>query len=210
MKRKKEYKQQSIVSGKSVKDIMAMTQKDLNSLSVSDMRKVVGRLVSAGNKRIRNLEQKTDMSSPAYLDIQNSGGKFSTRGKNAEQLKAEFVRAVTFMSQETSSATKWNNIQTGVISKIKGKVGDFALTQNQWTDFWKAYKDLTELDKSARLNNVKYEIFKMISEAVEDKSKSPDQIALEIAPEVSKIYERNQQTKEQFSNGGVSKYFSYK
>lgn len=208
MKRGKQYKQQSIVSGMGVTDILNMSQRQFNSLTESELRKVVGRLVSAGNKRIRNLESKTDRSSPAYIDVMRSGGKFSTRGKGKEELKAELLRAKQFMTSETSTARNWKRVQTHTIERIKKAVGDFSLTKNQWSDFWSAYKDLSELDPSARLDSVKYEIFKMISVAVEDKSMSSQEIAVKLQPEVQRIYERNQQTKNEFFDGGVSGYFS--
>lgn len=191
-----------------VQDILNMSQKQFSSFTESELRKVVGRLVSAGNKRIRNLESKTDRSSPAYLDVMKSGGKFSTRGKNKEELKAELTRAVNFMNAETSTARNWKRVQTHTIERIKKAVGDFSLTKDQWSDFWSAYKDLTELDPSARLDSVKYEVFKMISVAVEDKSLSPQEIATRLQPEVQNIYERNQQIKNEFFDGGVSGYFN--
>ena len=209
MKRgQKEYKQKSVVSGMSISDILGMSQRQFNAYSESDLRKVVGRLVSAGNKRIRNLEQKTDGTAPAYIDVMRSGGKFSTKGKSIEGLKAELLRAKSFLTAETSTARRWKSIQQNTIRKIKKQVvGDFTLTPDQWSDFWSAYKDLSELDPSARLDSVKYELFKMISVAVEDTAKSPEEIATELAPEVSKIYERNQQLQSEFFSGGVSGFF---
>ena len=44
----REYKQQSVVSGMSVQDILNIDNSIFNSLTESDLRKVVGRLVSAG------------------------------------------------------------------------------------------------------------------------------------------------------------------
>ena len=207
MKRGKQYKQQSIVSGMSVKDILNITQRQFNKFNESDLRKIVSRLVSAGNKRIRNIEQKTDRTSPAYLNVMDSGGKFLTKGKGKKELKAELVRAINFFKSESSTARDWKRIQKDTIEKIEGKVGKIKMTQAQWSDFWSAYKDLVELDPSARLNSVKYEIFKMISEAVEDKSLSPQEIAIKLKPEVQKIYERNQKLKSEFFDGGVSNYF---
>ena len=61
------YKQPSIVSGMTIQDILNMDNKTFNSLNTSDMRKVVGRLVSAGNKRLRSFERAGESLSLIHI-----------------------------------------------------------------------------------------------------------------------------------------------
>ena len=69
------YKQPSLVSGMTVQDILNMDNTTFNKLTESEMRKVVGRLVSAGNKRLRSFERAGE-SSPATRHGEKSGGVF--------------------------------------------------------------------------------------------------------------------------------------
>ena len=104
------YKQKSIVSGMSVKDVLNMDINTFSSLNLSDMRKVVGRLVSAGNKRIRTFE-KAGENSPALRYINKSGGKFSTKGKNLNELRREYARAKGFFESKTGNIKDWRKIK---------------------------------------------------------------------------------------------------
>lgn len=99
-------------AGKSVEDLLKMGS-DYNryrKLSESTLRKVVNRLASAGNKRLRRMEQAGE-TSPAYREVQASGGKFSTKGKTLEGLRREFLRAKQFFEDKTSSLQFWRQVK---------------------------------------------------------------------------------------------------
>ena len=90
------YKNPSIVSGISISDILSMDNATFDSLGEKPLRMIVGRLVSAGNKRLRNFEKKQE-TSPAERYVMEHGGMFSTKGKNLNALRAEFKRAKDFL-----------------------------------------------------------------------------------------------------------------
>ena len=71
----KKYKQPSLVSGLSIDDILNMDIVDFNRLSEKDLKLVVGRMVSAVNKRLRRFEKK-GISTPATRALMKSGGSF--------------------------------------------------------------------------------------------------------------------------------------
>lgn len=94
--------------GKSVDDLIKMGT-DYNRykrLSEPTLRKVVNRLASAANKRLRRMEGAGE-ASPAYREVQASGGKFSTKGKTLEGLQREFLRVKQFFEDKTSSLAFW-------------------------------------------------------------------------------------------------------
>ena len=114
----KTYKQKSIVSGLSINDIMNMDIRKFNKLTEPELRKVVGRLVSASNKRIRRMES-AGIETPALRKVNKSGGVFSVRDKNLNQLRSEFVRAKSFLQSPTSSIKGYKETQKKTIEGLK-------------------------------------------------------------------------------------------
>lgn len=198
----RKYKQPSIVSGLSVKDILNMDINTFNKLNTSDLRKVVGRLVSAGNKRLRSFERAGE-SSPATRHAYKSGGVFSTRGKDLNALRAEYTRAKNFLQSKTGTRKGWKQVKKETIAGLK-KHG-VEMTNIQFNDVWKAYEDLKELSPEVANRGLKYSVLKDVADMVTDTDKSADEIATALHENLSKIYEEQVGLK----NGidGVSGFF---
>ena len=195
-------KQPSIVSGKSIQDIMNMDNKTFNSLNTSDMRKVVGRLVSAGNKRLRSFERAGE-SSPATRHVEKSGGMFSTKGKDLNSLRAEYTRAKNFLQSKTGTRKGWKQVKKETIAGFK-KQG-VEITDSQFNDVWKAYEDLKELSPEVANRGLKYSVLKEVADMVEDSNKSADEIAIALHENLSKIYEEQARLNDGID--GVSGFF---
>lgn len=196
------YKQPSLVSGLSVKDILNMDINKFNSLNEKDMRKVVGRLVSAGNKRLRSFERAGE-SSPATRHIMRSGGVFSTKGKNLQQLRSEYMRAKNFIEAETGTRKGWANVKKKTIETLKTK--GIEMSNEQWDDVWKAYEDLKETDKEVSNKALKYTTLQDVVDLVKQGNMAPDEIALALHDKLSEIYENNEVLDNEFN--GVSGFF---
>ena len=97
---------QRVTTGKSIKDILSMSEDVLSGYSPSQQREIVSRLASAANKRIRNLE-KNSAQTPALLRIEESGGKISVKGKTVDQVLNEFNRAKRFLQSQSSTVKGW-------------------------------------------------------------------------------------------------------
>lgn len=200
------YKNKSFVSGMSVNDILNMDEKVFNRLNEKELRQVTGRLVSAGNKRIRNLEKQSNRS-PALRAIQRNGGTFSTKGKSFDKVKSEFARAREFLRHETSTVKGWNKVRKETRETLKKENIEF--TDNEWDAFWDAYDKLTELNPDAKLESIKYNIFKQISDAIKSPGRTSDEIALSMQGEVTKTYEQQQQLEQERISGGISDFFKW-
>ena len=196
----KSYKQQSIVSGLSVNDILNMDIDTFNKLNEKDLRKVVGRLVSAGNKRLRNFE-KTGESSPATRYVKKSGGYFSTKGKDLNSLRSEYARAKNFMLSKTSTKTGYKKVKKETAKNLLKK--GLKISPEQLDDILKAYEKLKELDPSVSEKSLKYTVLQQISEEMENTIKSPEEIATTLMNRVSELYEKTQGG----VYGGVSGFF---
>lgn len=81
-------------------------KKDVSEMTRSELSKVALKEFSKLNKRIKRLEQATEKDgilSPALKSVKDSGGKFSAKGKNLNQLRKEYARAIAFSKMETGT-----------------------------------------------------------------------------------------------------------
>lgn len=194
------YKQPSIVSGLSINDILNMDIDVFNQLGASDMRKIVGRLVSAGNKRLRSFERAGERS-PATRHVEKSGGVFSTRGKDLNALRAEYMRAKNFLQSKTGTWKGWKQVKLDTIKALNKK--DVFMTLEKFDDVWDVYEDLRELDPKIVNKSYKYAVLKDIADMTKDTTATADEIALALHDELSNIYEE----RAELNNGnGVSQF----
>ena len=196
------YKQPSIVSGMTIKDILNMDNKTFNSLNTSDMRKVVGRLVSAGNKRLRSFERAGE-SSPATRHVEKFGGSFSTKGKDLNALRAEYTRTKNFLQAKTGTRKGWKQVKKEITAGLKKR--GVEMTEKQFNDVWKSYEELKELSPEVANRGLKYSVLKDIADMVSDNNKSADEIATALHENLSSIYE--EQAGLEHGVDGVSGFF---
>lgn len=85
-----------------VKEILNLSDIQINKMSRRELAQVTSILSSAANKRIARIE-KAGVTSPAVANVKSHDGKFSVKGKNTNQLRSEFARARNFMTNVTST-----------------------------------------------------------------------------------------------------------
>lgn len=126
------------------------------SMSRRELAKATSTLAQAGNKRLKRFQEK-NITTPATEYIKKHGGRFSTKGKDLEQLREEFQRAKDFLSKETSTIKGFRSWENKIVDTLKTNAGiDYnALTERQKRKFWKAYSKLEELD-AANVYGAKY------------------------------------------------------
>lgn len=90
------------VTGKSIQQLTRLRVKTVQRMTEKELRAVVTRLASAANKRVRRIEQK-GITTPATRAAERSGGKFTAKGKNLNQLRNEYKRIKNFLRNETST-----------------------------------------------------------------------------------------------------------
>lgn len=195
------YKQPSLVSGKSVKDILNMDVQTFNELSKSDLQKVVGRLVSAGNKRLRNFEKRGE-SSPATRAVERSGGKFSTKGKNINELRSEYARARNFLTSKSSTVTGYKKVKKETADALKKSGVD--VSPETLDNVMKTYERLKEVDPNVSTRGMKYRVLSEISSMVDDDT-DPEKILDTMQERLNDIYE--EEVKMLSGDGDVSGFF---
>ena len=184
-----------------VQQILNMDSAEFNKLSKPQLRKAVQTLASAGNKRLKRFES-SGVSSGAYQHVQRSGGKFSTKGKNLNALRAEFVRAKTFLSSKGGSITGAKKIQKDTLKALK-KQG-VELSPEQYNNFWKAYERLKETSPEVANKGLKYTVLGDIAELMEQDITNPEELAEIMARQLEEAYEEQEELE---NDTGVSRFF---
>lgn len=81
-----------------------VTIPELTQLDRQQLYDLVGkRLFENANRRVRNIRVKKDLVSKSVYDVMHSGGLFSARGKDKDQLINEIRRANNFLLQQDST-----------------------------------------------------------------------------------------------------------
>lgn len=113
---------------------------------VFEERAEIRRKVSLANKRLRRLEAKGMTDNPAYV---KSGGYFSVKGKNHNQLQAELARLNRFINATTSTIRGTNNY-------LKEMAANTGVKYDNLTDLRKKSKKFFELSSKVEqyLRNV--------------------------------------------------------
>lgn len=192
------------LTGKTIKQIMDLDI-DINKLSRGDLSRVVGRLVSASNKRIRSLA-KTELGrmAPAYQSRMQRGGEFSTRGLNTNQLRQLFGETKGFLQLKTSSIRGWGNVRKQV-TELLGVDKTFLNTKTKERKFWKAYREITEgkniPDNKTRSRYNSERIQELIAERFSQRGgfrQKRSDIVEDVTNRIDKLYEQEQRDERSF------------
>lgn len=113
------------------------------------LKKEVSRMASQANKRLVRLESNELTELPAYQSWVDGGAiKFSVKGKDYNQLQAEFWRLKNFLDNKTSLVRQANKylrdmanvtgIKYGNLSELKAKSKQFFELANKVKEYYKA------------------------------------------------------------------------
>lgn len=191
------------IKGKTVEDILRMDQADWGRLSRSDLAKATRILADAANKRLKSFDKTGDYS-PATQAAKRSGGSFSTKGKNRNQLEHEFARARSFLTAETSTKRGWREVKQRTIDRFEQTTG-VRIPFGKFNDFWQAYEKLRDLDPSIVNRAIKYHVMdELVQKLIA--GQDVDQIVSSMHARIDEIYESSQE--ERSGDGGTAKFFS--
>ena len=121
-----------------LKDIQNTSTMDTNNMNIKQLRNLVSNAADIANKRIQRLQgSEWGKNSIALQKWEDAGSKpFSTKGKNAGQLKAEFKRVKNFLESKTGSISG----QKQERKKIERMIGRKFKTPEEEKKFWEGYR----------------------------------------------------------------------
>lgn len=188
------------VKGRTASQIASMPIQEFNRMDEADMRRAVSTMASVANKRLRRF-QAAGESSPAVRSVEESGGRFSVKGKTLNELRSEFMRAKQFLESPTGTRSGWEKVKRGVIDALARR--GVEISNKTFDDFWEAYEKLKEISQEAGNRALKYDVMKTVGEMVEQ-GRDPDDIAVSLQGEIQGIYEQRRLVDER---GSVSSFF---
>lgn len=194
----------SFVKGKSIKQLLDLDYDAWNALDTKRLRQVVSRLSDAANKRIKRLHYET----PASAYAKRSGGKFTTKGKNLQQLRSEYTRLKGFLSDPTSTNRGFEKWKKQIIEQVK-RVTGITIKQNDFDRFWDIYQRLyNDFPYAMHDRKVKYETWRKLNEAIREPDSnwsSDEEIILDL---LDNLYEQYETAQKRYGNSnGVSDIF---
>lgn len=142
------------VRGRSTDALLNMSMSEFASLSKTQLRQVVSRLADTANKRIKRL-QGAGVESIAARQAAQSGGKFTTRGKGLDELRAEYLRERDFLQSPTSTIKGAREVEREAVKNLKDIYGDDLRGVNirqMLNDFYK----LQEYDEEYQAQKLRY------------------------------------------------------
>lgn len=175
------------VKGKTTKQLVSLDIETFDKLSKPELRSVVARLSSTANKRLSGLKKRNQYT-PAVMSAEKSGGKFTTAGKNLNQLREEYIRVRNFLNSKTSTISGWKQTQQSTISALKKQGINVSI--NDFDKLWKAYEELKEMSPEVAVRGLKYNVLAEINTSIINSSESAEDIAFKIQRELTSIYER--------------------
>lgn len=133
----------------SIKETLNLPLSRIMSMSKNELRLAVQRLSMESNKRLAYFKRQ-GITTPATAYIKNNGGKFTSKNKDLNQLRAEFQRAKGFLESETGNIKGYRAWETRIADTLAKNTGiDYnSLTELQKRKFWNAYAKLEELDQA--------------------------------------------------------------
>lgn len=176
----------SYFKGWSISQIMDIDISDFMGLSRSGVRQAVSRLASAANKRIQRLI-KANIETPALYEAKESGGKFSTKGKDINELRAEFIRVKDFLVSPSSTVTGAkalrNDIREGL--ELRG----ISINNEDFNKLFNMYMDLRGSNPDIVARTLKYKLLRNIEINIDSNDNSTvDELTKRIVNALESIY----------------------
>lgn len=144
----------SFVKGRSTDSLLNMTMREFANLSKTQLRQVVSRLADTANKRVKRL-QSSNVESLAARQVAQSGGKFSTRGKDLDELRAEYLRERDFLKSPTSTVKGAREVEREAVTAIKNIYGDDLRGVNI-RELLNDYYNLQDYDEDYQAQKLRY------------------------------------------------------
>jgi hypothetical protein len=185
------------LSGLSIDQLVNIGATELKGYDRDNLARIVTKLDSAANKRLVRLE-KGGYNTPAMRSSKMSrGDRFSVKGKNLKELRAQYIQVSNFLKSETSTVKGYKKFLKRIKKSFENKgvkiggssakdVEDFLDKETRIYDWLKERNPLIEE------SGYKYEAMMRISEFVNKSDLSESSIKRRMSKWLKKTYEEEQ------------------
>ena len=130
-----------------------MSKPQIASEKYLALKKEVSRMASMANKRLERLERNELTDLPAYQSwVKDGAVRFSVRGKDYNQLQAEFWRLKRFLDNKTSLVRQANKYLREMAENTGIKYNGLADLKTKAREFFKLADKIKEYYKMSELN----------------------------------------------------------
>lgn len=181
--------------------LMDIGIEDFNKMKEPELRQVVRQLNRTANQRLRRAEAR-GMETPATAAVKRSGGTFTTRGKNLNQLRAEFRRVSDFLQAKTSTYRGFEQVKKETAESLQ-KSG-VEIDPKKLDETMRVYEKLKERNPWIQARGFKYAAFQEIDKMSDDMSVDDKVAAMQ--EQLDQLYEEAVENGSDFETG-VSGFF---
>lgn len=171
-----------------IKQSLHQLPNDFRRMSRSELYKAVRPTIDAANKRLKRLES-SEILSPAYSNVIERGGKFSTAGLDRNELIREASRAISFMNMETSTLKGAKQYENNLVSKLSNKAK--SITQSQRKVLFDAFRKLEQISPQGLNLYGSDRLIRMLGDSIVDSGLSFDEMMNNAINELNQAYEEN-------------------
>ena len=157
------------------------------SLSEKELRQATQRLASAANKRIKRLES-SKVVSPALIEVNESGGKFSTKNKDELSLQVEFRRITNFLQSQSSTVTGSKNLEKEARRTLQSVYG-ININLNDFRELINNYKKMMEESPDYQSRRLRYKILKEFNVDLADNQMTTKEISDSVVSVLTRYYQ---------------------
>ena len=191
------------VKGLKITDIMDIDLDAFNRLTESELRHLTSRLVSAGNKRIRRLKAK-DINSPALhglgkeMAFSTKLPKGTSRQQRVNKLRAEFSRARSFLTSETSTVSGYKAFAERTKERIASELGMDSKTLGERLDLNRLFDILHKAQEKGIISSYRGSQGSVQARAViadfiiEDPNMDEEELMARLEREADRMYEERE------------------
>ena len=191
------------VKGLRITDIMDIDLDAFNRLTESELRHLTSRLVSAGNKRIRRLKAK-DINSPALQGLGREMAfstklpKGTSRQQRVNKLRAEFSRARSFLTSETSTVSGYKAFAERTKERIASELGMDSKTLGERLDLNRLFDILHKAQERGIISSYRGSQGSIQARAViadlliEDPNMDEEELMARLEREADRMYEERE------------------
>jgi len=178
-----------------LKEIKALKPDDVNKLSNKELRQVISKLATQGNRQLKKLEDAgiSDFSSAYDYIMNETGGRFGASGKKTRgELLREFYRAKTFVYGGLKTTTvrgteKYIDKMSSVLGMSKDEFKK--LNDKSMSNFWKSYRKFQEKYHIQKGKDSEQAVKEAINKYKKDKRKTSSLFDEELIRKVRQIQE---------------------
>lgn len=147
-----------------INDFRTLNWNDINALTESELKNYVRTGAFIANGYIYRAKKGGYTSPGLRTGIEREKGKFTSKGKNINQLRAELKDLVTFLDNDTLTKGKAEEFATKTIERVMGSLDADRkeISKGDMENFWRVYNEILELadakygsqeEKSMKLKN---------------------------------------------------------